>query len=137
MEYLRSPKMMYVRHTRNALQRVAYVHVEIVAHEERRVFVVVGDDCGAEDEVLRCLLGRDANRLYSARADRPCAVFTRFWMSTVARSGSRVRSNVTEIWLVPSLPLVEVMYFIPSAPLICCSSGIVTALSTVCALAPM
>ena len=39
--------------------------------------------------------------------------------------------------LVPSLPLVEVMYFMPSAPLICCSSGIVTALSTVCALAPI
>src|SRR5215469_3839863 len=58
-------------------------------------------------------------------------------MSTAARSGLRVRSNVTRIWLVPSFPLVDVMYFIPSAPLICCSSGIVTALSTVCALAPM
>ena len=33
--------------------------------------------------------------------------------------------------------LVEVMYFIPSAPLICCSRGMVTALSTTCALAPV
>ena len=41
------------------------------------------------------------------------------------------------IWLVPSLPLLEVRYFSPSAPLICCSSGMVTAVSTTCALAPM
>src|SRR5580698_8115670 len=39
--------------------------------------------------------------------------------------------------LEPSLPLSDVMYFIPCAPLICCSSGMVTADSTVCALAPV
>src|SRR5580700_5098123 len=38
--------------------------------------------------------------------------------------------------LEPSLPLSDVMYFIPCAPLICCSKGMVTADSTVCALAP-
>ncbi len=74
---------------------------------------------------------------FTAPGSRPWAVFTRFWMSTVARSGLRVRSKVTTMLLDPSFPLVEVMYFIPSAPLICCSRGIVTALSTVCALAPM
>ena len=41
------------------------------------------------------------------------------------------------IWLVPSLPLLELRYFSPWAPLICCSRGIVTAVSTTCALAPM
>ncbi len=65
------------------------------------------------------------------------AMFTRFWMSTAARSGSRPRSKVATIWLVPSLPLLEVRYLRPSAPFICCSRGMVTALSTTCALAPM
>jgi hypothetical protein len=64
-------------------------------------------------------------------------VFTRLLTSTAARSGSRARSKVAVIKLMPSLPLLEVRYFIPSAPLICCSSGVVTALSTACALAPM
>ena len=41
------------------------------------------------------------------------------------------------IWLVPSFPLVEVMYFMPCTPLMACSSGMVTADSTVCAFAPM
>ena len=49
----------------------------------------------------------------------------------------RDTSNVTVIELLPSLPLVEEMYFIPCTPLIACSSGMVTADSTVCALAPM
>src|SRR2546423_6420554 len=57
-------------------------------------------------------------------------------MSTAAKSGSRVRSKVATMELTPLLLLVEVTYFIPSAPLICCSSGVVTAVSTVCALAP-
>jgi hypothetical protein len=74
---------------------------------------------------------------FTAAGRRPCAVLTRFWMSTVARSGSRFRSNVAVMVLDPLFPLVELMYFIPSAPLICCSRGMVTALSTVCALAPV
>src|SRR5216684_4347191 len=68
---------------------------------------------------------------------RPSAWFTRFCTSTLARSTSRVTSNTTVIWLEPSLPLADVMYFIPGTPLIACSSGIVTADSTVCAFAPM
>ena len=68
---------------------------------------------------------------------RPWAMLTRFWMSTAARSGSRPRSKVATMALVPSLPLVEVRYFRSWAPLICCSRGMVTALSTACALAPM
>jgi len=35
------------------------------------------------------------------------------------------------------LVLEEVMYFMPSAPLICCSRGVVTADSTVWELAPV
>src|SRR5881628_3653822 len=58
---------------------------------------------------------------------RPSAWFTRFCTSTDARSTFRVTSNTTVIWLVPSFPLVEVMYFMPSTPLMACSSGIVTA----------
>jgi len=41
------------------------------------------------------------------------------------------------IWLVPSFPLDDVMYFIPGTPLMACSSGMVTADSTVWAFAPM
>jgi hypothetical protein len=74
---------------------------------------------------------------FTSAGNRPMAMLTRFWMSTAARSGSRVRSNVATIWLVPSLPLVEVRYLSPCAPLICCSRGMVTAVSTTCALAPM
>ena len=38
----------------------------------------------------------------------------------------RVMSNVTVMPLEPSLPLGEVIYFMPSTPLICCSRGVVT-----------
>ncbi len=65
------------------------------------------------------------------------AALTRFWTSTAAMSGSRPMSKVAVIELKPSLPLVEERYFSPSAPLICCSSGVVTADSTTWALAPM
>ncbi len=58
-------------------------------------------------------------------------------MSTEARSGSRLRSKVAVIELTPLLSLEEVMYFMPSEPLICCSRGVVTADSTVWALAPV
>ena len=50
--------------------------------------------------------------------------------------GIALRLNVAIIELTPLLLLVEVTYFIPSAPLICCSRGTVTAVSTVWALAP-
>ena len=73
----------------------------------------------------------------TAAGSLPEAVLTRFSISTVARSGSRVRSKVAVTVLTPSLVLEEVMYFIPSAPLICCSSGVVTAASTVWELAPV
>ena len=74
---------------------------------------------------------------FTALGRRPSAWFTRFCTSTEARSTSRVTSNTTVMLLEPSLPLVEVMYFIPGTPLMACSSGIVTADSTVCAFAPM
>ena len=73
----------------------------------------------------------------TAAGSLPEAVLTRFSISTVARSGLRVISKVAVMVLTPSLVLEEVMYFIPSAPLICCSSGVVTADSTVCELAPV
>src|SRR2546430_674244 len=68
---------------------------------------------------------------------RPNAWLTRFCTSTEARSTSREMSNVTVMTLDPSLPLAEVIYFMPGTPLMACSKGIVTADSTVCALAPM
>ena len=58
-------------------------------------------------------------------------------MSTAAMSRLRVSSKVTVIELLPSLPLLEVMYRMPSTPLIACSRGVVTADSTACAFAPV
>ena len=68
---------------------------------------------------------------------RPSAWLTRFCTSTAARSGSRVTSNVMLMALKPLLVLDEDMYCMPCTPLIACSSGVVTADSTVSALAPM
>src|SRR5918994_2790430 len=58
-------------------------------------------------------------------------------MSTAARSWLRVTSNVAVTLLNPLLVLEDVRYERPSTPLIACSMGIVTADSTVCALAPV
>ncbi len=61
----------------------------------------------------------------------------RFCTSTAATSRSRVTSKVTVMVHDPPLLLLdEVMYCMPSTPLIACSSGVVTADSTVWALAP-
>ena len=68
---------------------------------------------------------------------RPSAWFTRFCTSTAARSGSRPISNVTVMLEKPVLVDEERMYCMPSTPLMTCSSGVVTALSTACALAPV
>ena len=68
---------------------------------------------------------------------RPSAWFTRFCTSTAARSGSRPISNVTVIVQKPVFVLEDRMYCMPSTPLITCSSGVVTALSTACAFAPV
>ncbi len=68
---------------------------------------------------------------------RPSAWLTRFCTSTAARSTLRVTSNVTVTLALPSEPELDWMYFMPSTPLIVCSSGVVTADSTTCALAPV
>ena len=68
---------------------------------------------------------------------RPSAWLTRFCTSTAARSGSRPISKETLIVETPLLVLEDCMYVMPSTPLITCSSGVVTALSTACALAPV
>ncbi len=47
------------------------------------------------------------------------------------------RLNVQVIVLEPLLELVELMYRSPSTPFTACSSGVVTALSTACAFAPV
>ena len=75
--------------------------------------------------------------VFTSLGRRPRAWLTRFCTSTAARSMLRVMSKVTMMLLEPSLPLEEVMYFMPSTPLICCSSGVVTDVSTVCAFAPL
>ena len=74
---------------------------------------------------------------FTSFGNRPSACEMRFWTSTAATSRFRETSNVMVIAHVPSLPLVEVMYCMPSTPLIACSSGIVTPVSTVCAFAPL
>ena len=74
---------------------------------------------------------------FTSFGSRPSACEMRFCTSTAAMSRLRVMSKVTVIAQVPSLPLVEVMYCMPSTPLIACSSGVVTAVSTVWALAPL
>ena len=74
---------------------------------------------------------------FTSFGSRPSAWEMRFCTSTAATSRLRVISNVTVTDDEPSLPLVEVMYCIPSTPLIACSSGSVTADSTVAAFAPL
>ena len=75
---------------------------------------------------------------FTSFGSRPSACEMRFCTSTAATS--RLRVDVEgdgDRATMPSLPLVEVMYCMPSTPLIACSSGVVTAVSTVCALAPL
>ena len=50
---------------------------------------------------------------------------------------SRSMSKVTVTLETPSEPELDWMYFMPSAPLIVCSRGVVTDDSTTCALAPV
>ena len=74
---------------------------------------------------------------FTSFGSSPSACEIRFCTSTAATSRSRVGSNVTTIAQVPSLPLVDVMYCMPCTPLMTCSSGTVTAVTTVWALAPL
>src|SRR5580704_3374849 len=74
---------------------------------------------------------------FTSFGNRPSAWLTRFCTSTAAKSTSRVTSNVTVMVLTPLLLPVDVMYFMLGTPLMACSSGMVTADSTVCALAPI
>jgi hypothetical protein len=79
----------------------------------------------------------DRPTCFTSFGSRPSACEMRFCTSTAATSRFLDTSKVTVIPHDPSLPLEEVMYCIPSTPLIACSSGIVTAVSTVCAFAPL
>ena len=83
----------------HALQTVANVDVQIVAHEERGVATVGREDSGAEDEVLRSLRDRNTD-LLDRSGKSSGTVLTRFSISTVARSGSRLRSKVAVIVLI-------------------------------------
>jgi len=67
---------------------------------------------------------------------RRAARLTRFCTSTAAFSRSRLGSKAMLMVLVPSLLLDELMYRMPSTPLISCSSGMVTLFSTTSELAP-
>jgi hypothetical protein len=57
---------------------------------------------------------------FTSFGSRPSACEMRFCTSTAATSRLRVMSKVTVIADEPSLPLVEVMYCMPSTPLIAC-----------------
>ena len=73
---------------------------------------------------------------FTALGSRPWAVLTRFWMSTAARSGSRLRSKVaviTEAGVGAGRGDVLHAFGAVDLPL----QGVVTADSTVCALAPV
>ncbi len=74
--------------------------------------------------------------LLTAAGRRPWAEATRFCTSTAAMERSYPVSKVTVMELVPSFELVELMYRMPSTPLMACSNGMVTADSTICELAP-
>lgn len=67
---------------------------------------------------------------------RASAFFTRFWMSTAARSGSVEMSKVTAALKLPELELDDSIYSMPGTPLISCSIGVATAWVTVWASAP-
>jgi hypothetical protein len=56
-----------VRDAGNALQRVAYVDVEVVAQEQRVVLAVLGVDTNRRDESGRLLLDGDAGRAHFRR----------------------------------------------------------------------
>ncbi len=67
----------------------------------------------------------------------PVADCTAFCTSVAAMSRFVPSANVHVIVLVPLFALVEEMYRRPSTPFTACSSGVVTADSTACALAPL
>ena len=73
----------------------------------------------------------------TSAGSRPRVWFTRFWTSTAARSASRPMSKKTLIELTPLFVLEDCMYVMPSTPFTACSIGVVTALSTAWALAPV
>jgi hypothetical protein len=120
----------------NALQRVADIDVEVIAHEERGVAAVGREDGAAEDEILRGLGDGDSDLLDGGGEASGSGVDAVLDVNR-GEVGIAVESKVAVMVLTPSLVLDEVMYFMPSAPLICCSSGVVTADSTVCELAPV
>ena len=67
---------------------------------------------------------------------RDSASFTRFCISTAAKSGSAEMSNVTVAEKPPELELLDSIYSMPGVPFSSCSMGVATACDTVSALAP-
>jgi hypothetical protein len=64
MEYFRSPKICTSATPGTPLERISDVNVQVVAHEQRGIFVLVGNDRRAKDEVLRTLGRRYADGLH-------------------------------------------------------------------------
>ncbi len=135
--YRRSPKTNDVADAGHALQLVLDEPIDVVADEREVVFAVLGERARGEHEVVRDLRDRDADRVDLARQPpgdlRDPVLDVDGRDVQIARDVERDRDRRS----VPSLPLDEVMYCMPSMPLIACSSGVVTAVSTVCALAPL
>ena len=121
----------------DALEVVLDEAIDVVADEERVVLVLVGVHAGGRARSCSTTLVTEMPTVFTSFGSRPSTCEMRFCTSTAARSRLRVTSKVTVTVDVPSLPLVEVMYCMPSTPLIACSSGVVTAVSTVSALAPL
>ena len=78
----------------------------------------------------------DSPTAFTSFGSRPSTCESRFCTSTAATSRFRLMSKMTVMLHDPSFPLDEVMYIMPSTPLMACSIGVVTADSTVSALAP-
>src|SRR5208283_629087 len=57
----------HIGHARNALERIPDVNVQVVAHEQGGIFVVIRRDRSAKDEVLRALRRSYADRLHRRR----------------------------------------------------------------------
>ena len=68
---------------------------------------------------------------------RPCTVAARFCTFTIAMSGSVPWRKKMPIEPEPLFEALEVMYIMPSTPLIASSNGTTTLFCTVSALAPV
>src|ERR1700761_510732 len=76
-------------------------------------------------------------RRLTTAGNKGVAILTRFCTSNAATSMSVPILKVTFICISPLLVLLLCMYSMPGVPFTCCSMGVATVCSTVCASAPV